>query len=71
MIENKLKYQTVREHFRSYTSSFAPHLFLVVGGDGVVGLAERHGDEIDHLSEERPLHVHLSQLLLDLAVTLW
>jgi hypothetical protein len=46
------------------------HLLLVVGGDGVVCLAECHGNEVDHLSEERPLYVHLTQLSFHHTVTL-
>ena len=46
------------------------HLLLVVGGDGVVCFAESHGDQVDHLSEERPLYVHLTQLALHNTVAL-
>ena len=52
------------------TMRHSTHLLLVISGDGVVCFAKCHGDQVDHLSEERPLHIHLAQLTFHDAVAL-
>ena len=68
---------TAQQHFAVFhitlhyiTVRHSTHLLLVIGGDGVVCFAKCHGDQVDHLSEERPLHIHLAQLAFHNAVAL-